>query len=373
MAAALLEPRPRQHGRLAPLRPVRRHVRRQRELLRHERLGPGAVPGEEHRRAQGHARRARPRVREERQHGHGRAPQLPRLRRRALGAAPRPGTGRLLPARRLRLVGGRADIGVRAPRDSVSTMVLTHRSAMRCSRRACNGRSTRSAAASSSSTSSSGATRPRDCASSSRSTTTCSGRSSCATRPASSPCDIPLIISNHADLKPVADAFGVRFEVFKVTKATKREVEDAEIRLAGGARDRPRGPRAVHADAPTSSARPTGAGVINIHHSFLPAFIGSKPTTARTSAAIKLIGATAHYATANLDEGPIIEQGTERVLAPRHGRRPAGGRAAASSGRSSSPRCARTSTTGSSLRGNKTVVFTRRLSARAVRHPRIPA
>ena len=45
------------------------------------------------------------------------------------------------------------------------------------------------------------------------------------------PCDIPLIISNHADLKPVADAFGVRFEVFKVTKATKREVEDAEIRL----------------------------------------------------------------------------------------------------------------------------------------------
>ena len=53
--------------------------------------------------------------------------------------------------------------------------------------------------------------------------------------------------------------------------------------------------------------------VINIHHSFLPAFIGSKPYHRAHERGVKLIGATAHYATANLDEGPIIEQGTERV------------------------------------------------------------
>ena len=120
------------------------------------------------------------------------------------------------------------------------------------------------------------------------------------------PCDIPLIISNHADLKPVADAFGVRFEVFKVTKATKREVEDAEIRhmeeleidLVVLARY-----MQIISDefCATYPCR-----VINIHHSFLPAFIGSKPYHRAHERGVRLIGATAHYATANLDEGPII-------------------------------------------------------------------
>ena len=127
------------------------------------------------------------------------------------------------------------------------------------------------------------------------------------------PCDIPLIISNHADLEPVAAAFGVRFEVFKVTKATKREVEAAEIKLM----------EALEIDLVVLArymqivsdefCATYPCRVINIHHSFLPAFIGSKPYHRAHERGVKLIGATAHYATANLDEGPIIEQSTERV------------------------------------------------------------
>ena len=127
------------------------------------------------------------------------------------------------------------------------------------------------------------------------------------------PCDIPLIISNHADLKPVADAFGVRFEVFKVTKATKREVEDAEIRLMEELEiDLVVLARYMQIISDEFCAT-YPCRVINIHHSFLPAFIGSKPYHRAHERGVKLIGATAHYATANLDEGPIIEQGTERV------------------------------------------------------------
>ena len=127
------------------------------------------------------------------------------------------------------------------------------------------------------------------------------------------PCDIPLSISNHADLKPVADAFGVRFEVFKVTKATKREVEDAEIRLMEELEiDLVVLARYMQIISDEFCAT-YPCRVINIHHSFLPAFIGSKPYHRAHERGVKLIGATAHYATANLDEGPIIEQGTERV------------------------------------------------------------
>ena len=127
------------------------------------------------------------------------------------------------------------------------------------------------------------------------------------------PCDIPLIISNHADLKPVADAFGVRFEVFKVTKATKREVEAAEIRLMEELEiDLVVLARYMQIVSDEFCAT-YPCRVINIHHSFLPAFIGSKPYHRAHERGVRLIGATAHYATANLDEGPIIEQGTERV------------------------------------------------------------
>ena len=127
------------------------------------------------------------------------------------------------------------------------------------------------------------------------------------------PCDIPLIISNHADLEPVAAAFGVRFEVFKVTKATKREVEDAEIKLMEELEIDlvvlARYMQILSEDFIDDVAVP----VINIHHSFLPAFIGAGPYRKAKERGVKLIGATSHYVTKDLDEGPIIEQDVVRV------------------------------------------------------------
>lgn len=126
-------------------------------------------------------------------------------------------------------------------------------------------------------------------------------------------CDIPLIISNHPDLEPVAKAFGIRFEVFKITKDTKREQEQREIDLM----------KNLEIDVIVLArymqiisdefCAVYSHRVINIHHSFLPAFIGSKPYHRAYDRGVKLIGATAHYATASLDEGPIIDQNVERV------------------------------------------------------------
>ena len=126
-------------------------------------------------------------------------------------------------------------------------------------------------------------------------------------------CNIPLIISNHEDLRPIAEAFGIRFEVFKITKDTKRAQEDAEIALC----------RELDIDLVILArymqimsdefCSAFTHRCINIHHSFLPAFIGSKPYHRAFDRGVKLIGATAHYATACLDEGPIIEQEVERV------------------------------------------------------------
>ena len=177
------------------------------------------------------------------------------------------------------------------------------RTGRRCAaaRRACNGRSTRSAAASSSSTSSSGHA-PKTCVFVSKYDHVL-WEILLRHKAGELPCDIPLIISNHADLKPVADAFGVRFEVFKVTKATKREVEDAEIRLMEELEiDLVVLARYMQIISDEFCAT-YPCRVINIHHSFLPAFIGSKPYHRAHERGVKLIGATAHYATANLDEG----------------------------------------------------------------------
>lgn len=125
-------------------------------------------------------------------------------------------------------------------------------------------------------------------------------------------CEIPLIISNHPDLEGLAQQFGVRFEVFPITKASKREQEDAELELL----------RSLDIDlvvlarymqilsAELVSHLP--GRIINIHHSFLPAFIGGKPYHQAHARGVKLTGATAHYVTADLDEGPIIEQDVVR-------------------------------------------------------------
>jgi len=127
-------------------------------------------------------------------------------------------------------------------------------------------------------------------------------------------CEIPLIISNHDTLKPIADSFGVRFEVFKITEDNKADQEAAEIALM----------RDLHVDfivlarymqilSSDGLCKAYPNRIINIHHSFLPAFVGPKPYHRAHHRGVKLIGATAHYATADLDEGPIIEQDIERA------------------------------------------------------------
>ncbi len=121
-------------------------------------------------------------------------------------------------------------------------------------------------------------------------------------------CEIPLIISNHPDLEPLARHFEIPFHVYPVTKETKAEQESKELELL----ERERVDLVVMArymqilTAAFTERYPLR--IINIHHSFLPAFIGGKPYHQAYQRGVKLIGATAHYATASLDEGPIIEQ-----------------------------------------------------------------
>lgn len=120
--------------------------------------------------------------------------------------------------------------------------------------------------------------------------------------------EIPIIISNHQDLAPVAKNFGIEFHCFPITKENKLEQEAKEIALL----------KQYKIDfivlARYMQVLSTGFvhqfknAVINIHHSFLPAFIGAKPYHAAHARGVKLIGATSHYVTEDLDEGPIIEQ-----------------------------------------------------------------
>jgi formyltetrahydrofolate deformylase len=112
-----------------------------------------------------------------------------------------------------------------------------------------------------------------------------------------------LIISNHPDLKPVADAFNIEFKVFKITKDTKRAVEDGQIAMLEEYRiDFVVLARYMQIIS-DEFCKKYPASMINIHHSFLPAFIGAKPYHRAHERGVKLIGATAHYVTANLDEG----------------------------------------------------------------------
>jgi formyltetrahydrofolate deformylase len=126
-------------------------------------------------------------------------------------------------------------------------------------------------------------------------------------------CDIPLIVSNHPDAKSIAEQFGIEFRVFPITKDTRREQELLEIELLKEHRIdlvvMARYMQILSDDFITNFGRP----IINIHHSFLPAFIGGKPYHQAHERGVKLIGATAHYATLDLDEGPIIEQDVIRA------------------------------------------------------------
>lgn len=126
-------------------------------------------------------------------------------------------------------------------------------------------------------------------------------------------CDVKLVISNHPDLRAVAEGFGIPFELVTVTKDTKPEAEARQLELLR-ANDvelvvLARYMQILSNDFLRALDRP----VINIHHSFLPAFVGGKPYHRAYERGVKLIGATAHYATADLDEGPILEQDVVRA------------------------------------------------------------
>jgi formyltetrahydrofolate deformylase len=126
-------------------------------------------------------------------------------------------------------------------------------------------------------------------------------------------CEIPLIVSNHDALRPVAQQFGIAFELTPVTAETKHEqearqlalLEEHDIDLVVLARYM----QILSSDFIAQHP----ARIINIHHSFLPAFQGGRPYHQAYARGVKLIGATAHYATTDLDEGPIIDQDVARV------------------------------------------------------------
>ena len=126
------------------------------------------------------------------------------------------------------------------------------------------------------------------------------------------PCEIALVISNHPTLEAVAESFRLPFFTLPVTSDTKR---DQEARLLELLRKHHVSlvVLARYMQVLTADFLAAGPPVINIHHGFLPAFQGARPYHQAFERGVKLIGATAHYATADLDEGPIIEQDVVRV------------------------------------------------------------
>jgi formyltetrahydrofolate deformylase len=125
--------------------------------------------------------------------------------------------------------------------------------------------------------------------------------------------DIGLIISNHEDLAPVARHFELPFHVMPVSKDTKASVEEKQVRLLEEEGiDLVVLARYMQILSGDFIAH-YPSRIINIHHSFLPAFSGGRPYQQASERGVKLIGATAHYATVDLDEGPIIEQDVIRT------------------------------------------------------------
>jgi len=125
--------------------------------------------------------------------------------------------------------------------------------------------------------------------------------------------EIPLIVSNHPDLEPVAKRYKIPYHIFPITKGNKydQEVKELEL-LAAHQIDTIVLARYMQILSPHFVNKYPNQ-IINIHHSFLPAFIGSKPYKQAYDRGVKIIGATSHYVTEDLDDGPIIEQDIMRI------------------------------------------------------------
>lgn len=125
--------------------------------------------------------------------------------------------------------------------------------------------------------------------------------------------DIPCVISNHADLEPIVERFGIPFHHIPITKDNKeaQEVRQVELLESYGVNFVVLA-RYMQIISDDFVARFPNR-IINIHHSTLPAFIGAKPYHAAYERGVKIIGATSHYVTADLDAGPIIEQDVARI------------------------------------------------------------
>ena len=126
-------------------------------------------------------------------------------------------------------------------------------------------------------------------------------------------CEIPLIISNHPDARRHADFHAIPYHIIPVTKENKSEAEAQQMELLHHHKIDlvvlARYMQVLSSDF----IRHYPQQIINIHHSFLPAFIGAKPQQQAYDRGVKLIGATAHYVTEVLDDGPIVEQGVARI------------------------------------------------------------
>jgi formyltetrahydrofolate deformylase len=125
--------------------------------------------------------------------------------------------------------------------------------------------------------------------------------------------EIPIIISNHPDATPIAEYFGIEYHQFSINKENKSEIEKEQIALLKKNKINlivlARYMQILSDDFVSHFKNQ----IINIHHSFLPAFIGAKPYHQAFARGVKIIGATSHYVTADLDQGPIIEQDVARI------------------------------------------------------------
>jgi formyltetrahydrofolate deformylase len=124
--------------------------------------------------------------------------------------------------------------------------------------------------------------------------------------------DIVMVVSNHPDLRETVEQWNIPFHYIPVTRDTKAEAERAQLELMQGKVDFIVLARYMQILSPAFVEQYRN-NIINIHHSFLPAFIGANPYKRAYDRGVKLIGATSHYVTEDLDEGPIIEQDVQRV------------------------------------------------------------